>query len=66
VEQALASLAETPAAALALTKRLFYSLDDLDFIEGIEAGVRTNVEARATADFREGVRRFTRRDRGTG
>ena len=65
VEQVLAGLAESPPGALALTKRLFYELDSLDFDKGIAAGVKTNVEARATEEFREGVRRFTRRDRGS-
>lgn len=54
-------LAKSPPSALALTKRLFHELDGLDFAEGIAAGVRGNVEARATGDFREGVRRFVSR-----
>ena len=54
-------LAKSPPSALALTKRLFHELDGLDFAEGIAAGVRGNVEARATSDFREGVRRFVSR-----
>lgn len=51
-------LAATSESAQALTKRLFYRLDGLDFRQGIDAGVRTNVEARSTTDFREGVLRF--------
>ena len=47
--------------ALALTKWLFYKLDSLSFEDGIAAGVVTNVEARATEDFKAGVRRFTER-----
>jgi len=43
---------------MALTKWLFYKLDELGFNDGIAAGVVTNVEARATDDFREGVRGF--------
>ena len=58
------ALAKSPPSALALTKRLFYELDGLDFEEGIAAGVRGNIEARATEDFRAGVRRFTARRKG--
>ena len=57
------ALAKSPPAALALTKRLFHELDGLDFRESIDAGVRGNVEARATEDFKAGVRRFTARAR---
>lgn len=56
-------LARTPAAALHATKRLFYALDGRPFDEGLALGVAVNVETRATEDFREGVRRFVRRDR---
>ena len=52
-----------PATSLALTKWLFYKLDALSFEDGIAAGVVTNVEARATDDFKAGVRRFTQRKR---
>ncbi|MBK5188883.1 MAG: enoyl-CoA hydratase/isomerase family protein [Gemmatimonadaceae bacterium] len=41
-----------------MTKRLFYALDGMDFENGIALAARVNVEARATNDFREGVRRF--------
>jgi methylglutaconyl-CoA hydratase len=58
VESAAGALAKSPASAVALTKRLFYALDGLDFSAGIDAGVRANVEARATDDFRAGVKRF--------
>jgi methylglutaconyl-CoA hydratase len=64
VEKVLASLVESPPGALALTKHLFHELDALDFRDGISAGVNANVEARMTEEFREGVRRFFRRDRG--
>jgi methylglutaconyl-CoA hydratase len=63
VETAIGELAGSPATAMAITKRLFYSLDTLDFREGIALGAKTNVEARSTDDFREGVKRFTSRDR---
>ena len=47
-----------PALALRSTKQLFYSLDATNFEDGIAHAVRVNVEARSTAEFREGVRRF--------
>ena len=56
-------IAASPPTALALTKRLFYGLDGLDFREGIALGAKTNVEARSTEDFREGIKRFAARER---
>lgn len=55
------ALATASATAQQLTKRLFYELDNLGFRAGVTAGARTNVEARATADFRDAVRRFAAR-----
>lgn len=52
------SLADAPESSERLTKRLFYEMDGLSFRESIALGVRTNVEARATEDFRAAVRRF--------
>jgi len=63
VDRYAAELASRPASALRLTKSLLYRLDDLGFEAGIEAGARTNVEARLTEECREGVRRFL--DRST-
>ena len=57
----LQQIGRSPTTALALTKWLFYKLDSLSFEDGIAAGVVTNVEARATDDFKSGVRRFTQR-----
>jgi methylglutaconyl-CoA hydratase len=58
------SLAASPLSALTLTKRLFHAQDGLSFDEGIDAGIRVNVEARGTDAFRLGVRHFLeRRDR---
>ena len=59
----LEALLKTPATALALTKRLLYRLDDVDFAQGISLGVTTNVESRATDEFRAGVRNFLTRSR---
>ena len=61
INSTLEQIARAPATALALTKWLFYKLDALSFEDGIAAGVVTNVEARATEDFKRGVRLFTRR-----
>jgi methylglutaconyl-CoA hydratase len=65
VARFVAALAATPAAALRLTKRLFYALDTRGFDAGIAIGAQTNVESRATAEFREGVRRFAKGKEGS-
>jgi methylglutaconyl-CoA hydratase len=57
VEAMLAGLARSSATSLALTKWLLYKLDALSFEDGIAAGIVTNVEARATDDFRALLRR---------
>jgi hypothetical protein len=48
---------------MAATKSLFYKLDTLSFIDGISAGIIANADARATPAFREGVKRFTSRNK---
>jgi methylglutaconyl-CoA hydratase len=58
VEQLVSELSAMPAHALRTTKRLFYSLDATNFEDGIAQAVRVNVEARSTAEFRDGVARF--------
>lgn len=63
VARTLDTLVKAPRTALSLTKQLLYRLDDLDFEQGIGVGVSTNVESRATDDFRTGVRRFLDRTR---
>jgi methylglutaconyl-CoA hydratase len=65
INATLEQISQSPATSLALTKWLFYKLDSLSFEDGIAAGVVTNVEARATEDFRSGLRRFTQRRRET-
>jgi methylglutaconyl-CoA hydratase len=62
-ETIIQGIAASPPIALGITKRLFYGLDGLDFREGIALGAKTNVEARSTDDFREGMKRFASRDR---
>jgi methylglutaconyl-CoA hydratase len=61
VESLAKELAAMPPEALRQTKRLFYALDDVGFADGIAQAVRVNVEARSTAEFRDGVRRFAPR-----
>ena len=63
VARSLDALINSPPTALAMTKRLLYRLDDLDFAQSIGVGVVANVESRATDDFRSGVRRFLDRSR---
>ena len=63
VAEIVAGLAASPPGALRLTKRLFYALDGVPFVEGIGLGADTNVDARATEEFRAGLRRFLERDR---
>ena len=57
----LEQLAKQPRGAMAATKSLFYKLDNLGFLDGISAGIVANADARATNDFREGLKRFTSR-----
>lgn len=57
----LETLAAASASALASTKTLFYKLDNMGFLDGISAGIVANADARATPDFRDGVKRFTSR-----
>ncbi|MGH7663914.1 MAG: enoyl-CoA hydratase/isomerase family protein [Gemmatimonadaceae bacterium] len=62
-EAVVEGLSRSPTMALAMTKRLFYDLDSMPFAQGVALGVTTNAAARATADFRDGVRRFVARPR---
>jgi methylglutaconyl-CoA hydratase len=57
----LDQLAKQPRSAMAATKSLFYKIDNLGFLDGISAGIVANADARATTEFREGVKRFTSR-----
>ncbi|HUQ99564.1 MAG TPA: enoyl-CoA hydratase/isomerase family protein [Gemmatimonadaceae bacterium] len=57
----LSKLAAAPRSAMGATKSLFYKLDGIGFLDGISAGIIANADARATTDFRDGVKRFTRR-----
>jgi methylglutaconyl-CoA hydratase len=57
----LEQLSKQSTTAMAATKALFYKLDNIGFLDGISAGIVANADARATSDFREGVKRFTNR-----
>jgi methylglutaconyl-CoA hydratase len=57
INATLEQIGRSPVTSLALTKWLLYKLDALSFEDGIAAGVVTNVEARATEDFRSGLRK---------
>jgi methylglutaconyl-CoA hydratase len=65
VAAVLAGMARSPSTSLALTKWLLYKLDALSFDDGVAAGVVTDVEARATAEFQDGVRRLVDQEPGT-
>jgi methylglutaconyl-CoA hydratase len=61
VERYVAALAEHPATAMNLSKRLLYDTDGMSFEASIEAGVQANVQARRTDDFKRGVERFLKK-----
>ena len=61
VARTIEALVSAPRTAMSLTKKLLYRMDTLGFTQSIGAGVVTNVESRATEDFRAGVRRFVQR-----
>lgn len=63
VERLCAQLAKSPAEAIRRTKQLFYSLDSIAFNDAIEQGAQANADARATVEFRSGVRAFLARTR---
>lgn len=63
VAAVLAGMSRSPATSLALTKWLLYKLDALSFDDGVAAGVVTDVEARATTEFQEGIRRMADQER---
>jgi methylglutaconyl-CoA hydratase len=62
-ESVLNQLADAEPSAMAATKKLFYKLDKMEFLDGISAGIVANADARGTPAFRAGVKRFTSRKR---
>lgn len=63
VASVLIGMSRSPSTSLALTKWLLYKLDALSFDDGVAAGVVTDVEARATTEFQEGIRRMAEQER---
>ena len=51
-------LGESGSSAIALTKRLFFELENKSFSDGIRLGARVNALARSTPEFREAIARF--------
>ena len=49
VERIVLGFASHSSRGMAYTKRLFYALDGMTFRDGLDEGVRTNAEARASA-----------------
>lgn len=63
VTEYVEEMAALPPSALALTKRLLYGLDGMDFGPAIDRGAEVNAVARMTRACRDGVRRFLDRSR---
>lgn len=57
----LDELASRSGSALALSKRLLYRMDGMEFETAIRSGAEVNAIARLTEDCREGIRRFLER-----
>ena len=56
VERIVLGLASHSTTGMAITKKLFYALDGLDFRDAIDQGVKTNAEAHASKDVRGATR----------
>ena len=61
VDDYLQKFAQTSKSAVALTKKLLYQVDGLDFRGALETGVDVNVIARMTEDCQRGVARFLKK-----
>jgi len=61
VEVLARGLADSSLTAVALTKHLFYQLDDTSLDDGVTLGARVNAFARATPACREAIARFLRK-----
>lgn len=49
-------------SAVAMTKRLLYDIDNLDFAAALRKGAEANAEARMTEDCQKGIAKFLDRD----
>jgi methylglutaconyl-CoA hydratase len=45
-------------SAVAMSKRLLYEMDGMNFDEALEAGAKTNAHARMSEDCKKGIARF--------
>jgi methylglutaconyl-CoA hydratase len=62
VEAYAAAMADKPASALELIKRLLYNMDSMSIEAALEAGVEVNAIARMTEECRRGIERFLRKN----
>src|SRR5881394_811748 len=53
--------AKVSSSAVALTKKLLYQIDAMNFEVALRCGVDTNVTARLTKDCKQGIERFLRK-----
>lgn len=49
-------------SAVVLSKKLLYEMDSMSFDHAIEAGAKTNAEARMSEDCKKGIARFLQKD----
>jgi methylglutaconyl-CoA hydratase len=61
VEELARGLGASSLTAVALTKHLFYQLDDTSLDDGVTLGARVNAFARATPACREAIARFLKK-----
>ena len=61
VDELAHRLADSSLTAVALTKHLFYQLDDTCLEDGIALGARVNALARATPECRDAIARFLKK-----
>jgi methylglutaconyl-CoA hydratase len=61
VDELAGQLAESSGTALALTKHLFFQLDNTSFEAGVTLGARVNALARATPECRDAIARFLKK-----
>lgn len=58
VEDYLAAYESVSRSAVALSKKLLYEIDGMDFNAALEAGAKANAEARMTDDCKKGIANF--------
>jgi methylglutaconyl-CoA hydratase len=63
VDAYVAALATKSGSAIELTKKLFYTIDSMNFDAALRAGAQVNAIARTTADARHGFVEFGKRKR---